>query len=136
MPVGRYDPLIANLITRRRREDGHGLGCSRGDAERQGWGLDAHRGGNRDWRVRARQVTRASALSPSRVTTASTIAAATSVPGAISAWAVAAVTCWPAGAVAACRARPSAFTIGPDGAFYVSNNGASSGIGEVLRIEP
>ena len=32
--------------------------------------------------------------------------------------------------------RPSAFTIGPDGAFYVSNNGASSGIGEVLRIQP
>jgi hypothetical protein len=32
--------------------------------------------------------------------------------------------------------RPSAFTIGPDGAFYVSNNGASSGIGEVLRIGP
>jgi hypothetical protein len=32
--------------------------------------------------------------------------------------------------------RPSAFTIGPDGAFYVSNNGASAGIGEVLRIEP
>jgi hypothetical protein len=32
--------------------------------------------------------------------------------------------------------RPSAFTIGPDGAFYVSNNGASPGIGEVLRIQP
>ena len=32
--------------------------------------------------------------------------------------------------------RPSAFTIGPDGAFYVSNRGASAGIGEVLRIEP
>ena len=32
--------------------------------------------------------------------------------------------------------RPSAFTIGPDGAFYVSNNGASAGIGEVLRIQP
>ena len=32
--------------------------------------------------------------------------------------------------------RPSGFTIGPDGAFYVSNRGASSGIGEVLRIEP
>lgn len=32
--------------------------------------------------------------------------------------------------------RPSAFTIGPDGAFYVSNNGPSSGIGEVLRIQP
>jgi hypothetical protein len=32
--------------------------------------------------------------------------------------------------------RPSAFTIGPDGAFYVSNKGASAGIGEVLRIEP
>jgi hypothetical protein len=32
--------------------------------------------------------------------------------------------------------RPSGFTIGPDGAFYVSNNGASPGIGEVLRIEP
>jgi hypothetical protein len=32
--------------------------------------------------------------------------------------------------------RPSAFTVGPDGAFYVSNNGASSGIGEVLRIQP
>jgi hypothetical protein len=32
--------------------------------------------------------------------------------------------------------RPSAFTIGPDGAFYVSNNGASTGIGEVLRIQP
>jgi hypothetical protein len=31
--------------------------------------------------------------------------------------------------------RPSAFTIGPDGAFYVSNRGASAGIGEVLRIE-
>jgi hypothetical protein len=31
--------------------------------------------------------------------------------------------------------RPSAFTIGPDGAFYVSNNGAMSGIGQVLRIE-
>jgi hypothetical protein len=30
--------------------------------------------------------------------------------------------------------RPSAFTVGPDGDFYVSNNGASSGIGEVLRI--
>jgi hypothetical protein len=32
--------------------------------------------------------------------------------------------------------RPSAFTISPDGAFYVSNRGASAGIGEVLRIEP
>jgi hypothetical protein len=32
--------------------------------------------------------------------------------------------------------RPSAFTIGPDGAFYVSNKGAMSGIGEVLRIQP
>jgi hypothetical protein len=32
--------------------------------------------------------------------------------------------------------RPSAFTIGPDGAFYVSNNGASAGVGEVLRIQP
>jgi hypothetical protein len=32
--------------------------------------------------------------------------------------------------------RPSAFTIGPDGAFYVSNRGASAGIGEVLRIQP
>lgn len=32
--------------------------------------------------------------------------------------------------------RPSAFTIGPDGAFYVSNHGASAGVGEVLRIEP
>lgn len=32
--------------------------------------------------------------------------------------------------------RPSGFTIGPDGAFYVSNNGASTGIGEVLRIQP
>jgi hypothetical protein len=32
--------------------------------------------------------------------------------------------------------RPSGFTIGPDGAFYVSNNGASAGIGEVLRIQP
>jgi hypothetical protein len=32
--------------------------------------------------------------------------------------------------------RPSAFTIGPDGAFYVSNNGANAGIGEVLRIQP
>jgi hypothetical protein len=32
--------------------------------------------------------------------------------------------------------RPSAFTIGPDGSFYVSNNGASSGIGEVLRVQP
>jgi hypothetical protein len=32
--------------------------------------------------------------------------------------------------------RPSAFTIGPDGAFYVSNKGASAGTGEVLRIEP
>jgi hypothetical protein len=32
--------------------------------------------------------------------------------------------------------RPSAFTIGPDGAFYVSNKGAMAGIGEVLRIEP
>jgi hypothetical protein len=32
--------------------------------------------------------------------------------------------------------RPSAFTIGPDGSFYVSNRGPSAGIGEVLRIEP
>ena len=32
--------------------------------------------------------------------------------------------------------RPSGFTIGPEGAFYVSNNGASTGIGEVLRIQP
>jgi hypothetical protein len=32
--------------------------------------------------------------------------------------------------------RPSGFTIGPDGAFYVSNRGASSAIGEVLRIQP
>jgi hypothetical protein len=32
--------------------------------------------------------------------------------------------------------RPSAFTIGPDGAFYVSNRGASPGIGEVLRVQP
>jgi hypothetical protein len=32
--------------------------------------------------------------------------------------------------------RPSAFTIGPDGALYVSNRGASAGIGEVLRIQP
>ena len=32
--------------------------------------------------------------------------------------------------------RPSAFTIGPDGAFYVSNRGASAGIGEVLRVQP
>lgn len=32
--------------------------------------------------------------------------------------------------------RPSGFTIGPDGAFYVSNKGASSAIGEVLRIQP
>lgn len=32
--------------------------------------------------------------------------------------------------------RPSAFTIGPDDAFYVSNRGASAGIGEVLRIQP
>jgi hypothetical protein len=32
--------------------------------------------------------------------------------------------------------RPSAMTIGPDGAFYVSNKGASAGVGEVLRIEP
>ena len=31
--------------------------------------------------------------------------------------------------------RPSAFTIGPVGAFYVSNHGASSGDGEVLRID-
>ncbi len=32
--------------------------------------------------------------------------------------------------------RPSALAIGSDGAFYVSNKGASAGIGEVLRIEP
>jgi hypothetical protein len=32
--------------------------------------------------------------------------------------------------------RPSGFTIGPDGAFYVSNKGASKDVGEVLRIEP
>ena len=32
--------------------------------------------------------------------------------------------------------RPAGLTIGPDGAFYVSNNGASAGIGEVLRITP
>lgn len=32
--------------------------------------------------------------------------------------------------------RPAGFTIGPDGAFYVSNRGASPGVGEVLRIEP
>jgi DNA-binding beta-propeller fold protein YncE len=32
--------------------------------------------------------------------------------------------------------RPAGLTIGPDGAFYVSNNGASAGIGEVLRIQP
>jgi hypothetical protein len=32
--------------------------------------------------------------------------------------------------------RATAFTIGPDGAFYVSNRGTSAGIGEVLRIEP
>jgi hypothetical protein len=32
--------------------------------------------------------------------------------------------------------RPSAFTIGADGAFYVSNNGASAAVGEVLRIAP
>jgi len=27
-------------------------------------------------------------------------------------------------------------TIGPDGAFYVSNRGASATVGEVLRIAP
>ena len=32
--------------------------------------------------------------------------------------------------------RPAGFTIGSDGAFYVSNRSASAGIGEVLRIEP
>jgi hypothetical protein len=32
--------------------------------------------------------------------------------------------------------RPAGFTIGPDRAFYVSNNSASAGIGQVLRIEP
>jgi hypothetical protein len=32
--------------------------------------------------------------------------------------------------------RPRAFTIDPDGAVYVSSNGASADIGEVLRIEP
>ena len=32
--------------------------------------------------------------------------------------------------------RPTALAIGYDGAFYISNNGTSIGIGEVLRIEP
>ena len=32
--------------------------------------------------------------------------------------------------------RPVGLAIGRDGAFYVSNNGASAGIGEVLRITP
>lgn len=42
----------------------------------------------------------------------------------------------PHAVVYAALSRPSAFTIGPDGAFYVSNNGASAGVGEVLRIQP
>ena len=32
--------------------------------------------------------------------------------------------------------RPVGMTIGPDGAFYVSNKGASATVGEVLRIAP
>ncbi len=32
--------------------------------------------------------------------------------------------------------RPVGMTIGPDGAFYVSNRGASATVGEVLRIAP
>jgi glucose/arabinose dehydrogenase len=31
---------------------------------------------------------------------------------------------------------PTGVTVGPDGAVYVSNKGALSGAGEVLRIAP
>jgi hypothetical protein len=32
--------------------------------------------------------------------------------------------------------QPTSVAIGPDGALYLTNHGASAGIGEVLRIEP
>jgi len=32
--------------------------------------------------------------------------------------------------------QPSSVVVGPDGALYVSNHGASAGAGEVLRVQP